>query len=75
MNAVLGACAADGKPKRVLSLVYILRTDGTRMTMLVGYDSDTLHLVPEALVADSAQPEDDWRTHDHRYEISTPGKS
>ena len=69
-SALLDACAADGKPKRVLSLVTMLRTDGTRMTMLVGYDSDAVHLVPEALAGDTTQSDVVLRTHEHRYEIS-----
>lgn len=70
MAALVEACAADGKPKRVLSLAFMMRTDGARMTMLVGYDSETTHLVPEAFVADPTKDGAAARTHEHRYEIS-----
>ena len=73
-RAVLDACAADGKPKRLLSLLTMLGTDGTRSTMLVAYDSADVHLVPESLLTDgnkSGGADADARPHDHRFTTTT----
>ena len=72
-RAVLDACAADGKPKRMLSLISMLGTDGTRAAMFVAYDSADVHLVPESLLTDPIKADANARPHDHRYETSSSG--
>ncbi len=49
MRGIVAACSAAGKSSSVVSFVFMLGTDGRRMTMLTGYDSDAVQLVPEAL--------------------------
>jgi hypothetical protein len=84
MRQILDACVADGKSTNVLSFVFLLATDGTRLTMLSGFDSIALQLVPEPL-ADAPKASHDYlanpeardhdardaRIHTHRYELSS----
>jgi hypothetical protein len=45
----------------------MLGTDGSKTTMLVGFDSPTVHFAPESLSGDDKGD----RTHEHRYEIAS----
>jgi hypothetical protein len=65
IKGIVDACVADGRPSKVLSLVFMLGASGEKTTMLVGYDTQTIHFVPESLAA-----HDNEVTHGHRYELS-----
>lgn len=65
IKGIVGACVADGRPDKVLSLVFMLGASGEKTTMLVGYDTPSIHFVPESLAA-----HDNELTHGHRYELS-----
>lgn len=65
IKGIVGACVADGRPNKVLSLVFTLGASGEKTTMLVGYDTPSTHFVPESLAAHGNE-----QTHGHRYELS-----
>lgn len=64
IERIVAACVADGRPSKVLSLVFMLGTDGAKTTLLVGYDTTALHFRPDPLAVAGEV------THDHRYELS-----
>jgi len=65
---MLDACVADGRPNKILSLVFMLGASGEKTTMLVGYDTPNIHFVPESLAA-----HDNEVTHGHRFDLSLNG--
>ena len=65
IKGIVDACVADGRPNKVLSLVFMLGASGEKTTMLVGYDTPAIHFVPESLAAHYNEI-----THGHRYELS-----
>jgi hypothetical protein len=52
----------------------MLGASGERTTMLVGYDTPTIHFVPDSLAAPDVRNDEGRRdnevTHGHRYELS-----
>lgn len=65
IKGIVDACIADGRPNKILSLVFMLGASGGKTTMLVGFDTPAIHFVPESLAA-----HDNEITHGHRYELS-----